>query len=402
MRLAIVQYGDYAEAERRFAAGGSETYYAQRQTVEFIAGLTERCQQVTVLTLFGDRPQERLESGVHSLGVELYPKGRRPRHLRLLRELERLRPDHLVLATPEPLVLAWALARRVRTLPLFADSFRSANVKARVKHAVLAGLLSLPQFEWVSNHNLAASLELVRIGVDPAKVVPFDWPVIATPSDSPPKRAPAGDAFRMIFVGQISEAKGVGDLLAALRLLRGRPGPQWSATLVGREDPALEQRAREWGMGESVRFCGIVPHERVIALMREHDAVVVPSRHDCAEGLPMTIYEGLCSRTPLVVSDHPMFRLKVRDGIGAMVFRAGDPSSLAACLERLQGDPDLYGRLSTSGEQAASGYFTPLKYDSLISAWLESSRTARVKLAPYSIASGRYESRSLDPPPVPR
>ena len=42
--------------------------------------------------------------------------------------------------------------------------------------------------------------------------------------------------------------------------------------------------------------------------MSAHDIVIVPSRHDYPEGLPMTIYEALAMRTPLVVSDHPMIK----------------------------------------------------------------------------------------------
>ena len=41
-RLAFGQAGDYAEAFDRFAAGGRETYYAQRYTVDFVGRLASR------------------------------------------------------------------------------------------------------------------------------------------------------------------------------------------------------------------------------------------------------------------------------------------------------------------------------------------------------------------------
>lgn len=40
-RIVFVQFGDYAEAVQRFAAGGKENYYAQKYTVDYMAGL--RC-----------------------------------------------------------------------------------------------------------------------------------------------------------------------------------------------------------------------------------------------------------------------------------------------------------------------------------------------------------------------
>ena len=52
IRLTIVQYGDYAEATARFQAGGEENYYAQRYTVDFVAGLagTPGIERVTVIS----------------------------------------------------------------------------------------------------------------------------------------------------------------------------------------------------------------------------------------------------------------------------------------------------------------------------------------------------------------
>ena len=61
--------------------------------------------------------------------------------------------------------------------------------------------------------------------------------------------------------------------------------------------------------------------------MHAHDAVVVPSQHAYPEGLPMTIYDAYCSRSPLIASDHPMFRSKVIDDETAVVFGAGDASA---------------------------------------------------------------------------
>src|SRR5215471_1328749 len=118
MRLVFLQFGRYAEAVHRFAGGGPETFYAQRYSVDFVATLARSIEDVTVLHLSRDDPDERLPSGVTSLGLELFPRGRKPRRLDLLRALERLRPDHLVLSSPLPFVIGWALIRGVRLLPL--------------------------------------------------------------------------------------------------------------------------------------------------------------------------------------------------------------------------------------------------------------------------------------------
>ncbi len=86
VRLTIVQYGDYAEAAARFQAGGAANYYAQRYTVDFVAGLAERpgIEQVTVIAFAADLPEVLTHSGVHTSGVDLYPQDQPARFRELL------------------------------------------------------------------------------------------------------------------------------------------------------------------------------------------------------------------------------------------------------------------------------------------------------------------------------
>jgi glycosyltransferase involved in cell wall biosynthesis len=359
--------------------------------VNAVAEVAKRIDSLTVLHFSRDDAEQKLPSGVTSLGLELYPPGRRGRHLKLLRALQRLRADHLILGAPLPLVIGWALARGIRTLPLFADSFLAEGTKARIKFGLLRTLLNNRRIDWVSNHNLAASLDLVRIGIDPRKVLPFDWPVLISPADRPAKELGTRAEFRLIYVGQVTEPKGVGDLIEAIALLRAKPGGrQWSATIVGGHDGTLARKVEALGLSSAITFLGPVSHDRVVPLMNEHDAVVVPSRHEYPEGLPMTLYEGLCSRTPIVCSDHPMFRMKLRDGQGAMVFRASSPTDLADKVRALSADPQLYAKLSQGADVAAAAFSCPLKYHELIGRWLSNTFEDRAFLGSFSVATGRY------------
>jgi hypothetical protein len=99
-----------------------------------------------------------------------------------------------------------------------------------------------------------------------------------------------------------------------------------------------------------VEFCGQAPNSAVCDAMRQADVVLVPSRHSYAEGLPLTIYEALRARTPIVASDHPMFAGILVDDASAKVFRAGDVQALAAALRSLMADRDLYECLSRNAQ----------------------------------------------------
>ncbi|HMC95424.1 MAG TPA: glycosyl transferase family 1, partial [Polyangia bacterium] len=97
--MTVLQFGSYADAVHRFEQGGSETFYAQKYSVDFVARLAADAEDVSVVHLSEDAVEERLPSGVRSLGLRYYPESHRPRHVELIRTLERLRPDHLIVGS---------------------------------------------------------------------------------------------------------------------------------------------------------------------------------------------------------------------------------------------------------------------------------------------------------------
>jgi glycosyltransferase involved in cell wall biosynthesis len=156
---------------------------------------------------------------------------------------------------------------------------------------------------------------------------------------------------------------------------------------------AVEQfrvMARERGVEDRVDFLGVVPNRSVIELMRSADAVVVPSRHEYTEAFPLTIIEALTCRTPLVVSDHPMFRDRLQDDVSALFFPAGQANELAARVTRLFGDPALYRSLSENSAAAWEALRIPVGLAELFTRWLEDTPESREWLREHRLASGRY------------
>ncbi len=388
MRLLILQFGDYGEAARRLEAGGGETYYAQRFTVEYVAGLARAGAAVRVLALGADAPLERLASGVESAGLALHrggPLG--PRLGALLRAVAAWAPSHLLLQVPLAGVIRWALAHGVRLLPLLADSFHAAGLRQRLRYRRLAAALNAPALRWVVNHGPNAAADLVRIGVDPRKVLPFDWPALVTPGHLPPKLAPPDPRrVHLVYAGAVAEAKGVGDLVAAVALAKAA-GHHHRATIAGGgELAAFAGLASRLGVSDRVELVGRLEHAAVLALMNQGDVVVVPSRHAYPEGMPMTIYEGLASRSPVVVSDHPMFRGRVVHRQSAVVFPAASPLGLFEAVRDLAGDAPLYRRLSAGAEATCATFFGPLKWDQVITRWLSGTPADDAWLGRFALA----------------
>jgi glycosyltransferase involved in cell wall biosynthesis len=162
----------------------------------------------------------------------------------------------------------------------------------------------------------------------------------------------SGEEFKLLYVGSVTKAKGVGDLLHAVESLRNQ-GKSVSLTLVG-DDPNGEMTALagKLQLNKVVRFTGVVPNEDVPHAMRASDAVVIPSRHEYPEGLPLTIYEALAARTPIIASNHPMFRGSLVNEQSALIFTAEKVEELASAISRLSSDVELYSALSLNSLEA--------------------------------------------------
>lgn len=346
MRVAIVQFGLYHTVFERLRAGGAETYYAQRYSIDFVAALADQCEFLGVCGFLAEAASEVALTGrLHSAAIPLGPRGRinAPETIRLL---DRWRPDRLILQTPEPKLISWALDRGVDVMPVLADSFNDRSLLGRLRYRRLSHALRDPRIRAIGNHNIPASLSLREIGAPADKIYPWDWPHALRPEDHDPKVLADGPA-RLVFVGAISKAKGALDVIAAAELLSAR-GVPFELTLVG-EGPdllAAREKVRASGLAGKVSLPGRLSHADVIALLKSAAISITASRRSYPEGLPMTIYEGLATRTPLVLSDHPMFRLYFADAAAARMAPEADPGALAGAIQSLLADPDAYAAAS--------------------------------------------------------
>jgi glycosyltransferase involved in cell wall biosynthesis len=392
MRLTIVQYaGDYREAWERFERGGKANYQAQRYSVGFVGSLAQRLEQVAVVCALTDEPFDVvLPNKVRAIGAGL-KAGFHPREL--IPVLARTEPDRLCLTTPMTPLLRWSRKNQVRTITALADSFRNGGIPAALRHWILARELNRPNVEWVGNHQIGACLSLLDIGVDREKIVPWDWPPSHRPADHEPRALQEPRRLELVYVGSVVEAKGVGDLLRALKKLKDESFPA-SLVVIGHDpDGSMATLADSLGLKDDVRFMGIIPNEDVPAAMREADVVVIPSRHEYPEGLPLTIYEALAARTPIIASDHPMFRGALVDGVSALIFPETDIDRLASAIGRIARDPGLYARLSANSEPAWQALQLHVTFGDLLERWLSGTPEDRAWLHARRLVSGLYDQQ---------
>ena len=369
MRIAIVQYGVFHDRYEALKAGEAETYYAQRYSVDFVADLAERSEFLGVIGILGDSAEEvAITDKLHSACIP-HIKGslNAPAIIQLL---EKWRPDRLILQAPDRTVLHWALKTGIDTLPLLADSFEQKSLRRRFQAFLLGRLLNNPAFRAVGNHNVPSCLSLKRIGVAAEKVYPWDWPHEVRPDANPVKSLPAGPA-KLIYVGSLSSAKGVGDCIEAARILRS-DGVPFEMTLVGGGDFSEDAGAliASYGLSDTVRLAGKLTHDKVIEALKGATLSMAPSWHVYPEGLPMTIYEALATRTPLALSDHPMFQLYFKETPAARMAPERNPAALAASIKKLITDDSAYAAASEATGNLWNRVKCDLTWGALIKAWL--------------------------------
>lgn len=183
---------------------------------------------------------------------------------------------------------------------------------------------------------------LTRLLDLPADHVAVLHNAVPDPHPAPPAPRPDGAPAHLLFLGHLSERKGVSDLIRALATpdLAARP---WRATLAG-GGPIDEYRALAVALGVAPRieFPGWVDQTRVRALFADADILVLPSH---AEGLAMSVLEALSHGLAVVTTPVGAHEEVIEPGISGIMVPPGDVDQLAGALQRVIGDADLRGRL---------------------------------------------------------
>lgn len=156
---------------------------------------------------------------------------------------------------------------------------------------------------------IAAGLPSDRIAVKPNFVRPD------------PGAGCGGGGFAL-FVGRLSDEKGVEDLLVAWRSL----GSRLPLRIVG-DGPLAGVVARAAREIPGVEWLQRRPRSEVDELMRAAECVILPSRW--FEGLSRVLIESLAAGTPVVVPAVGPFPDLVTSGENGLLFRAGDGNALA-------------------------------------------------------------------------
>ncbi|MEJ0070533.1 MAG: glycosyltransferase family 4 protein [Pseudomonadota bacterium] len=185
---------------------------------------------------------------------------------------------------------------------------------------------------------------LIEQGVAPERIalVPF---AVRVERFKPPERPRQDGVFRLLYVGQISQRKGIKYLLEAVKQLAL---PDLELVLVGGVVGSGAGLAPYAGY---FRHVPNVPHAEVQRLFQSADLFVYPSLH---EGSALAIFEAMASGLPVITTENA--GSMVRDGIDGYLVKLRDPSAIAARILELHRDPERRHALAANARQRAEQF----------------------------------------------
>lgn len=143
---------------------------------------------------------------------------------------------------------------------------------------------------------------------------------------------PKGDYY--LYIGRLSEEKGIGTLISALRKVTAK-------TIIAGDGPLLSEInnvIEKYGM-KHVQCLGFVKGEKKNELIAKANALIVPSL--CYENFPMAVVESMSQGTPVIASKIGGLQEMIINNYTGILFAPGNVNELANSISRLSRFPDL-------------------------------------------------------------
>ncbi|MCH6470982.1 glycosyltransferase [Sinomonas terrae] len=136
----------------------------------------------------------------------------------------------------------------------------------------------------------------------------------------------------VLFAGRLAEEKNIDVLIDALAKLPAELDAHLEIVGDGEIRPRLEAQVARLGLGDRVRFLGLVPDDELREAYLRADVFCMPGT---AELQSLVTLEAMSASTPVVLADAMALPHLVRDGENGFLFRPNDSRDLAEKLGKI-------------------------------------------------------------------
>jgi glycosyltransferase involved in cell wall biosynthesis len=154
------------------------------------------------------------------------------------------------------------------------------------------------------------------------------------------------DDRMVLFVGRLSAAKGVYELLDAFARLN-RETANIKLLLIGAADNGrrINETIQDCSLQDKARWIGAVDHTDIARYMNAADFFVLPSWN---EGLPNVIMEACACKVPVLASNVGGIPEIITDGETGYLFEPRNIGELTSKLQTMIADPEAVARVAES------------------------------------------------------
>jgi glycosyltransferase involved in cell wall biosynthesis len=232
------------------------------------------------------------------------------------------------------------LTEEAARVPRYAATLQFHDLPASLRARFEAELLMADRIFVLSSFQKRTFIEA---GVDEEKLVLTPLGVDLKLFRPGPRRRNE-EPFRVIFVGQITQRKGISYLFDAFDRASI---PNSELLLVGR----VCGTDRPWSRLPRVKHIPHVPRWKLPEIYSQADVFVLPS---LVEGFPHTALEAMACGLPVIVSENTFGTDVVEDGENGYVVPIRDPDAIADRLRHLHANGDERSRMGAAARRRAA------------------------------------------------
>lgn len=171
------------------------------------------------------------------------------------------------------------------------------------------------------------------------EIVPYGFPEVGEA-----KKYHHHKSLKVLFVGSLSQRKGIAYLLAAADQL----GSAVELTIVGHK-PVEDCQPLNSGLNKH-KWIPSLSHSDILKLMQEQDVLVFPSLF---EGFGLVITEAMSQGTPVITTDRTAGPDLIENGKNGWIIEAGSTDAIVQVLEDLLHKPDLVTEVGKDARETA-------------------------------------------------
>lgn len=159
-----------------------------------------------------------------------------------------------------------------------------------------------------------------------------------------------GDGGYALFVGRLSQEKGISTLLSAWRTLSDIP-----LKIIG-DGPMADEVKSAARENSEIQWLGRLPLQQVVEMIGRAAVLVFPS--NCYENFARVIVEAYAKGTPVIASRHGPMPDIVPDGRTGRLFSPGDAHDLARTVREMMEDAGALTLLRANAREAYTSQYT--------------------------------------------